>query len=224
MPEGGVAGSAGAAGAGIRNAPVDGLRTARELGADFANFVAERHDVFEAAPGVLLQVLAAPVGDVDAVLAHHPDCVRVEVLGTAACAERLDPVAGGLREKSFGDLGAGAVPGAKEKHALPRSAARTVDNSRAGGETGVERHPGCGEKFATAGQLDPVVAVSTISRAAPHRYESTTAQTTEVIRNGVLRLADPRAQLPDSQVAARQLRKQPPAHRVRRQLQERRWG
>src|SRR3954464_3061222 len=71
MPEGGVAGSAGAAGAGIRNAPVDGLRTARELGADFANFVAERHDVFEAAPGVLLQVLAAPVGDVDAVLAHH---------------------------------------------------------------------------------------------------------------------------------------------------------
>ena len=104
----------------VGDAPVDQLRMAGELRADLADPVAQRDHVAEPLPGELLQVLGPAPADVDAVLAHDPHRLRMQRLGTAARAGRLDRAPGQLSEQRLGHLRAGAVPGAEEQHPGPR--------------------------------------------------------------------------------------------------------
>ena len=136
--KGAVAGLAGALGGGVGDAPVDLLANAAEIGADLADSVAEGDHVVEAISGELVEVLAAPARHVDAVLGHHTDCVRVQVLGAAAGAGDLDPVAGSVREEGFGDLGAGTVSGAGKQHPYRGGATATTGRGRDGGQAGVQ--------------------------------------------------------------------------------------
>jgi len=55
-----------------------------------------------------------------------------------------------------------------------------------------------------------------------HGHQPARAQPRQVVGHRVLRLVGQRGQLMDPQVTARQLAEQPPAHRMTRQLQERR--
>src|SRR3954464_2191313 len=70
----------------VGDAPMDRRRRARELWADLSHSVAEADHVVEALTRELVQVLGAPLGNVQAACAHHPHGVRVKWLGIAACA------------------------------------------------------------------------------------------------------------------------------------------
>src|SRR5918995_6055 len=69
-------------------------------------------------------------------------------------------------------------------------------------------------------QLEDVVAVAPVGRAATHRDETAVAQLAQVVGDEALAPARERAQLADPPVAAPQLAQQPPPQRVPRQPQE----
>jgi hypothetical protein len=59
----------------------------------------------------------------------------------------------------------------------------------------MKRRRGIGEQFPTAPQVDPVIGLSPVSRAAPHRHQTISAQSGEMVGNQALRLADQAGQL-----------------------------
>ncbi len=93
---------------------------------------------------------------------------------------------------------------------------------------GVGPRPGCsdtpalGQQLAAARQIEDVVGVAAVGRAAAHRDETAVAQLAQVIRDEALAPARQRAQLADAPIAARQLAQQAPPQRVPRQPQKRR--
>src|SRR4051812_4516361 len=67
----------------ITDAPMDSLRCARKLGADFADAVAEADDIVEATPCELAEMLRTAPRQVDPARAHHPHGIGMQRLGIA---------------------------------------------------------------------------------------------------------------------------------------------
>ena len=74
-----------------------------------------------------------------------------------------------------------------------------------------------------AGEVEHVVAVAAIRRAAPPRQEPRHPQTSEVVGDQALLAPYQRAQLTDPSIAVGELGEELPAQRVGRQTQELRW-
>src|SRR4051812_33156236 len=111
----GVLVGAGLAGR-VRDAPVDLLGAAGELGADLAYAVAQADHVVEALGRELVEVLGSAPGQVDAAVAHHSHGVGVQRLWVAARARRAHGAAGELLGEGLGHLRARAVARAQEQH------------------------------------------------------------------------------------------------------------
>src|SRR4051812_40633875 len=62
----------------VGNAPVDEIGPVGKLGTDLADAVAETDDAGKGLPSELVEVLRAPAGDVDAVLAHGAHRIGVQ--------------------------------------------------------------------------------------------------------------------------------------------------
>jgi hypothetical protein len=80
---------------------------------------------------------------------------------------------------------------------------------------------GDGQHLAEPLEVDRVVGVAAVSRAAPPRDQPGIAQLAQVVRDEALGLPHQVGQLVHRAVAAGQAAQQPPAQRVPRQLQER---
>ena len=83
-------------------------------------------------------------------------------------------------------------------------------------QAGVQRRAGRCELLPAASQLDAVVAVPAIGRAAPHRHQPAGTEPAQVVGHGILRLTDQSGQLPHPPVAAGQLGQQAPAQWITR--------
>ena len=155
---------------GVGDAPVRRRGVAGELGADLPHPVAQRDDPVEAGPGEPAQVLGRSPGDVDAPLGHDAHGVGMQRLGVAARAAGVDRAVRPVLEQRLGDLRAGAVAGAQEQHPRRRVDRRRRRRRRAARPSaGVQRGAGVGEQLAAAAQVEPVVGVATVGRAAPGR-------------------------------------------------------
>jgi hypothetical protein len=88
----------------------------------------------------------------------------------------------------------------------------------------VQRRSGRGQEFSATRQVDAVVGIAAVSRAAPHRHQPACPELAEVVRDEALPLAREDFQLADLPVGARQFAQQPPAQRVAGQPQEPRRG
>lgn len=94
---------------GVRDAPMDQIWAAGELGTDLPDPVAQADDVLEPLTGELVQVLRATSGDVDPACPQHAYRVGMKRLGVAAGAARLDHAATQLLGQGLGDLRTPAV-------------------------------------------------------------------------------------------------------------------
>src|SRR3954451_9548933 len=154
----------------VGDAPMDQLGSAGELGADLAYAIAEADYVIEALLRELAQVFGPAAGKVDVALAHHPHRVGMQRLRMAARACRSHSDAGQLLAERLGDLGARAVAGAQEQHPRQRSAGLArVARPRDHRQPRVQRHAGAPQQLAAALQIENVVAVTAVGRAATHR-------------------------------------------------------
>ena len=88
----------------------------------------------------------------------------------------------------------------------------------------MEGPAGGGQQVTHTGQIDRVVGVPAIGRAAPRRHQTGIPQLAQVVRDQVLRLTDQARQLVHHAVAPGQLAQQPPTQGMPRQLQELRRG
>ncbi len=206
----------------VGDAPVDHLRMAGELRADLADPVAQADHVPEPLPGERVQVLGPAPADVDAVLVHDQHRLRVQRLGLAARAGRLDRVPAELSEQRLGQLRAGAVPGAQEQHADARP--DPIRGRRDQPQARVESPARLGQELGAAGQVDAVIGVPAVGRAAPGGHQPARLELAEVVGNQALRLAEQTGELADLPVAAPQLGQQLPAQRMSGQPQEPRRG
>ena len=198
------------------------LGVRRELGADLAHPVAQGDHAVEALAGELARGAwtRAPAMSMPA-LAHHPHRVGVQRLRMAAGAARLDRAAG---------RAARAAPRRSASGRCCRctgtARARRAGRGRRRRGGGASARPGCsaragaGQQLAAAREVERVVGVAAVGRAAARRHEAAVAELAQVVRDQVLRLADQRASARHPAVAAGQLAQQPPAQRVSGQLQE----
>ena len=133
-----------------------------------------------------------------------------------------DRMTGAVLEQRLRDLRPGAVPGAEEQDERRSAVARRDGGGRGGGEPHARVKGGSGgaEQVAAAEQIDPVVDVAAVRRAAPGAHEARIAQLGQVIRDQVLRLAQQFGELANPAIAAGQLTEQLPALWVGDQLQE----
>ena len=113
-----------------------------------------------------------------------------------------------------------------------RNNTRGVDTRAAivlGGRRGqpkprMQRGAGRGQQIAEARDVDCVIRVATIRRAAVRRDQAGVTQFPEMVRDEVLGLTRPVRQLVHHQIAAGQFAEQLPPQRMPRKLQELRWG
>ena len=88
------------------------------------------------------------------------------------------------------------------------------------------RNDGCSappallQRLAAGEEVDGVVAVAAIRRAASRRHEPTFAEQAQVVGHQALRLVDQHHQLPHGPIALHELSQQPPPQRMRRQPHE----
>jgi hypothetical protein len=166
-------------------------------------------------------VLGAPPAQIDPAGAHDAHRVGVQRLGVAPGAARLDRATAEPLGQRLGHLRAGAVAGAQEEHA--RARARDRVRRRRQPQPGVQRLAGRREQRATAREVEAVVRLAAVGRAAPRRDEAVGSQARQVVGDEALRSADEPGELADLAVAARQLGEEPPAQRVTREAQEAGW-
>ena len=177
--------------------------------------------------GELVEVLGAVRADVDATCPQHPDRVRVQRFRVAPGAAGLDRSSGHLLDECLGDLRACAVAGAQEQHPSPTTRtviARFERAPRGDTQRRMERTRSRLERLAAGDQVDGVVAVAAVRRAAADRHQAAVAQQSQVIRDQALRFVDQRRQLRHRPITAHQFVQQTPSNRVRRQAHERRWS
>ena len=152
----------------VGDAPVHELGMRRERRADLADAVAQGDHRVEALRAnssrclVRFALMSMPR------LAQHPDRVRDAAASGAAGAAQRRSSARHLLEQRLGDLRAGAVAGAQEQHPSTatgrRSADRAAPSARA--ERGMQRTARGLERLAAGDEVDRVVAVATVRRAA----------------------------------------------------------
>ena len=207
----------------VGHAPVDELGSGREVRADLPDAVAQGDHRVEPLRAELVEVLGAVRADVDPVRTKDADGVGMQRLRMAARAGGLDRTGRHVVEQRFGDLGPRAVARAQEQH--PRSPARavrswTLGRRRAEAQRRVQRSPCALQGIAAGVEVDGVVAVAAICRAAVRGHESAFPEQTQVVRHQALRLVDQRHELPHRPIALHELAQQPPPQRVRGQPYE----
>ena len=155
---------------GVGNAPVDELRVRRELGTDLADAIAERDHHVEAIGDELVEVLGAVAADVDPASLHDAHRVRMQRLGIAAGAGRVD--------RARRTCARAAPPRSGIVRCCPCTGtthAACVVNARAPGATGSSgASPSAGMQSAAGrlelalagGEIDRVVAVAAVGGAA----------------------------------------------------------
>ena len=118
-------------------------------------------------------------------------------LGWLPALHALDRAARELLEQRLGHLGAGAVAGAQEQH--PRARAPPCAPAPARREPqrrDAAPPPALGEQLAAAREVERVVGVAAVGRAAPRRHQPAVAQLAQVVGDQVLRLARPARSAP----------------------------
>ena len=156
--------------------------------------------------------------------AHHPHGVRMQRLGVASGAERLDRAADELLGQRLGHLRARAVARAQEQHARTGSPAGAgAPRARAAARDAAPRRRA--QQLAAAREIEAVVGVAAVGRAAAHADTSPPSRSwREVVGDQALRPADERAELAHPPIAARQLAEHAPAQRMAGERQEARRG
>ena len=150
---------------------------------------------------------------------QHPHRVRVQRLRMAAGATRLDDTAAESLGERLGDLRAGAVAGAQEQHprSVPASASiSTLRRWRREAQPRMQRTSGISQQLAATLELEQVVGVAPVGRAAPAGHQALGPKPTEVVGDEVLRQLEANAQLTNSPIAVREFAQQPPSDRVPR--------
>ena len=117
---------------------------------------------------------------------------------SAICERALLPV---HRNSTRGRAGTGAPP------TLARRCRRQP-------QAGMQRAAGRRQQLPAARQVEAVVGVAPIGRAAPHRHQPLGPQPPQVVGDQALRSSDQGAQLAHLSIAAPELAQQPPAQRV----------
>src|SRR4051812_8406513 len=145
-------------------------------------------------------------------------------LRLASRARGCDATAGKLLAERLGDLRASAVARAQEEHSsdLRRVPALGLRDRRRD-EPGMQRRACRRQELATPVEVERVVRVTAVGRAAARRHEATVAQPAQVIRDKALPLPRELAQLADAPVAACQIAQQLPPQRVARKLEKTWW-
>ena len=209
----------------VGNAPVDELGSGRERRAHLANPVAQRDHGVEPLGDELVEVLGAVRADVDSTLPQDADRVGMQRLRDGSrrsprrsprptCARAAPRPSGTARCSPC----TGTTPAAGDANAAVRGQAGAPAASRSAGCSAAARAL---ERLSAGGEVDRVVAVAAVRRAATRRHQPAVAEQTQVVRHQALRLVDERHQLPHGPIALHQLSQQPPPHRVRCQPHER---
>jgi hypothetical protein len=202
---------------------VDQVRLTRKLGTDFPHAVAQADHVVEAPAGELAEVLGAATGRVDPALAEDAQRVGVKRLGMTAGADRLDRATRLLLDERLGELRTRAVPGAQEQHPHRRAKRGSSVGNRGGRgqiQAGVERAAARREELTAAGEVEQVVGLAAVEGAAAPLDQLLGLKPSEVVGHERLRFLEQLAKFVDAAVAAGQLEQQPPAQRMRGQLQK----
>jgi hypothetical protein len=84
----------------------------------------------------------------------------------------------------------------------------------------MKRRAGPGEQLLAALQIQQVIGVAAVRRAAPTGDHLLGAELTEVVGDKALAQLKPRAELPDPPIAVCQLGQQPPAHGMPSELEK----
>lgn len=207
----------------VGDAPVRDRGVPREVRALLPHPVAQADHVVEPPADELGQRLRAAAADVDPTVAQHVDGVRMQRLGAAPGAARLDAGPAPPLQDRLGHLRPGAVARAQEQHPDRSSAGTAGRRARRGRDqpqAGMECGAGVGEELAARPQVQAVVGVPAVGRAASGAHQAAVAQPAEVVGGQALSLPEQRRQLAHLPVAAGQLAQQPPPHGVSGQAQE----
>ncbi len=87
-------------------------------------------------------------------------------------------------------------------------------------QPGMQRATRRSQLVLAVNEIDRVVPVAPIRRAAPGGHQPTVTQSAQVVRHQVLRFVDQPRQLPHRPIALDELSQQPPPHRVREEPHE----
>src|SRR3954447_2782255 len=209
----------------ILDAPMERLAVAAELRAVFANLVAERDDVVELLPDEIAQRFRLPASDVDTPSGKDLDRVAVHGFRLASGTDDVHRAPSRAFKQRFGDLGTGAVAGAREQHA--RSVSRTASSEvgkwrNSNIEPRMQQRAGVRELLTAPVEVDPVVHRPSILRAPPRRHQPTGAKPPEVIRDEPLWFVDEVDHLLDEAITVRELDQHSPPQRMTGKLQKRR--
>ncbi len=138
-----------------------------------------------------------------------------------AGAVGFDLAAAQVAQQAFGHLRAGAVVGAEEEHAeTVGEPGSQLGQVRIGPEAGVDAGGGHGEAVAELGEVETVIDVALVGRAAAFAHQLVPAQLAQVVGNQVLRLVKKRNQLADLAVASGESLDQAPTLVVGQQLEQ----
>src|SRR6266568_2150978 len=88
----------------------------------------------------------------------------------------------------------------------------------------MQRRAGRGEQLTAASEVEAVVGVAPVGRAAAHRHQPARAELAEVVGDETLRSPEQAGELADLAVAAGQLIQQPPSQWMPGELQKARRG
>ena len=201
-------------------------RAAPGTRADLANAVTQGDHRVESLRAELVEVLRSSLADVEPVGPQDADGVGME--RSSGCCRRLrrarhpQTSARPAPRRSATEhccRCTGTTPAARRREPCARglsgaTTARCI--------AGCSAAPAPSSASRTGGQVDRVVAVATVRRAAPSAHQPTIAKQTKVIRDQALWLVDEHRQLPHGSITLHELSQQPPPHRVRRQPYEQR--
>ena len=138
----------------------------------------------------------------------------------AARAHRAHRAGGQLFGERLRHLRTRAVAGAQEQHPRRCGGTPAVTWARGRDQTRMQRSAGARQQLAAAREIEDVVGVATVRRAAAHRDDTPVSQLAQVVRDEALAAARERAQLPHAPIAACQLAHQPPPQRMPREPQK----
>ena len=194
----------------------------REHRADLPDAVTQTDHEVKPVARERVEVLGAAARDIDPALGEHPHRVGVKRFGGAAGADAHPPrrwrAAGSAPLRSA----SARCSRCTETAPAPLSPAHQVRGRGWLSEPQPRVQGGArpGQQLTAAIEIEHVIGVAPVRRAATTQHHPLCPQAREVVRDQALRLGDQRAQLPDTPIAVRELANQPPPHRMRHQRQK----
>jgi hypothetical protein len=115
----------------------------------------------------------------------------------------------------FGYLGTGAIAGTQKQHSRCLSEESLVIAWWwLEAQPWMEQPAGCPKQVRTVRQVEAIVSVATVGRAAARLHEARCSEAAEMVRDQILLLPHQSAQLAHLAIAVCELRQQPPSERV----------